>query len=829
MPVMTEEEGMGSGSFGRGRGVSRASRMAVVPVAVGVMLIGVSPAVVTAAPSAAVAGVQDFGVPATVPWLGHNGGEAATKPSKGASFSTATTGWSSQSTVNEVVHSAQLNAVACPVAGQCLAVGGEVDGAGNGAALVETLSSQGWKMLPHSVPRGSIASDLDAVSCGGADWCVATGWYERSTGGTSPLVESWDGSTWSFVPVGTPRNSTASVLDSISCTTTGQCMAGGWYIGTKSSSRGWSAYWNGGSWTDVSTVQPSGATSSSLAGVSCTPAGTVIDCTTVGWYQDGQTSSDSALSLSWSGTSWSLSALVQPTGDVSDTLSGVSCTSATICTAVGSYQDSTGDQFALIEKSSGGSWTLGSAAEPGTYANNLVGVVCSSPTACTAVGSYGNTTNEEQSALGESWNGVSWSVDAAVVPGGWVASDLLGVSCDPTGTCAAVGYYQNGVGTPEGLAESISGGTWTLQAVHDPQSATQGTYLEGVSCISGACLAVGSAYDNNDIVVSLAEYWDGTSWAMESPPHPKGASASALEGVSCTSPTECLAVGWYRTSSGSAELSYADQWDGASWTLMTTANPVTTAGFLTGVSCTSPGACTAVGWYENAAGTFAALVDDWNGTSWSLGSVASVSGSVQSSLAGVSCPQAGACLAVGAYENQSGVTVPLTELESGSTWTASAAAQPAGAAAAQLDSVSCPLVGTCTAVGSSTASIGSAPTALVESLSGSSWTVAPVSQPTGAAGSSLNGVSCAPSGPCVAVGVFTESSSFEQRSFSELTSGSSWTVAPTQNPGLSVDQLIGVSCDGSVGTCVAVGSHTGNDGPLSLNTYVTLAEATGIP
>ena len=93
--------------------------------------------------------------------------------------------------------------------------------------------------------------------------------------------------------------------------------------------------------------------------------------------------------------------------------------------------------------------------------------------------------------------------------------------------------------------------------------------LEGVSCASATdCMAVGSYYQVAlGVRQTLVEAWDGATWAVV--PSPSLAPASELVGISCVSATHCVAVG----SSGSAEgnslptnRTLVEVWDGSAWT-----------------------------------------------------------------------------------------------------------------------------------------------------------------------------------------------------------------------------------------------------------------------
>jgi hypothetical protein len=43
-----------------------------------------------------------------------------------------------------------------------------------------------------------------------------------------------------------------------------------------------------------------------------------------------------------------------------------------------------------------------------------------------------------------------------------------------------------------------------------------------------------------------------------------------------------------------------------------------TCSYLSGVSCTSAKACTAVGYYDNGAGIALTMVEAWNGNKWTI-------------------------------------------------------------------------------------------------------------------------------------------------------------------------------------------------------------------
>ena len=93
----------------------------------------------------------------------------------------------------------------------------------------------------------------------------------------------------------------------------------------------------------------------------------------------------------------------------SNVLSGVSCTSASFCMAVGDYVDSSGVTQTLAEKWNGTTWSLvTSPNSSSTQANVLSGARCTSSTVCFAVGDYVNAAGHAQTLI-EKWNGATWT------------------------------------------------------------------------------------------------------------------------------------------------------------------------------------------------------------------------------------------------------------------------------------------------------------------------------------------------------------------------------------------------------------------------------------
>jgi hypothetical protein len=272
------------------------------------------------------------------------------------------------------------------------------------------------------------------------------------------------------------------------------------------------------------TFNPMGHTGSNeLWGVSCTSASA---CTAGGNGGDTQ---------AWNGTSWRLEKTPAAV------LYGVSCTAASTCTAVGYTENGSGETFALAEVWNGTAWSTETTPLPaGATSSELEGVSCTSATTCTAVGYYVDSAGTPLT-LAESWNGTAWSVQAGPTSVG----GLNGVSCTSASSCTAVGVYDSST-----LAEAWDGTTWSVETTANPTGFAS-DFLEDVSCTATpACTAVGTSYNAAGNPGMLAEVWNGSAWVIEDTPTPKGATSSELNGVSCTAAGACTAVGEYSNSVG---------------------------------------------------------------------------------------------------------------------------------------------------------------------------------------------------------------------------------------------------------------------------------------
>lgn len=333
---------------------------------------------------------------------------------------------------------------------------------------------------------------------------------------------------------------------------------------------------------------------SAPGGVSCTSSSA---CTAVGSFS-GKPGHEVTLAARWDGKRWSRQPTPSPAGGAS-LLAGVSCTSRTACIAVGSCYCS-GVHKPVVERWNGRDWSMQQIPYRAGADAGLNAVSCTSSSSCTAVGSTA-TQGLEPDVLVQRWNGRSWSVQTAPIPVRAAGGVLFGVSCVSLTFCTVVGMS---IGGPGGvftrpLIERWDGRRWAIDRLRPLPNSTS-TELNSVSCTSAtACTAVGQ-----DDGGALVERWSGSRWSIQAAPDEQSAFSNTLSGVSCASATNCVAVGGSNLdASGSAApppAMVAERWNGRRWSLEHV--PASPEGsWLNAVACPSTHACIAVGAINGAA------------------------------------------------------------------------------------------------------------------------------------------------------------------------------------------------------------------------------------
>lgn len=148
--------------------------------------------------------------------------------------------------------------------------------------------------------------------------------------------------------------------------------------------------------------------------------------------------------------------------------------------------------------------------------------------------------------------------------------------------CTAVGEYLAGGGEAN-LVERYSNGAWSRR------KGPADTSPYGVARpMATECVAVGSPGASR-----LAH----DRWREMAVPSPRGSTETALLAVACTSATWCMTVGFYTANVGDKPVvrNLAAVWRKSRWRLVAAPDPYRTDSELNGISCRSPVDCIAVG------------------------------------------------------------------------------------------------------------------------------------------------------------------------------------------------------------------------------------------
>ncbi len=363
-----------------------------------------------------------------------------------------------------------------------------------------------------------------------------------------------------------------------------------------------------------------------------------------------------AVPAAYASSTWSVISSPNPPGTYSSIgLTSVSCVSSSFCMAVGSTL-ANGDHQAFAEKWDGSSWSLLTSLDSAS-SSILNGVSCVSPTWCVAVGAddavpYGR-------AIVDIWDGSSWSLRPAPSPGSnYQTPSLTSISCVSEAYCVAAGAAQNinNLYQDQALVVWIDGASSTSWKVyHANQFAAATSIFSGISCTSaGICMAVGhtTGYNGVSSEQPLDETWNGISLSSPIPIPIPADSSQQFTGVSCTSPSWCMAAGSGTSLAGGGYQTLTESWNGTGWSPVPSPNPTGAANsFLTGISCLSRTSCVADGAINPSAfSSDQELIESWDGSSWAVD--ASPHPGTQSQLDGVSCAPGSPCFVVGGAVNQ---------------------------------------------------------------------------------------------------------------------------------------------------------------------------------
>lgn len=417
-------------------------------------------------------------------------------------------------------------AISCAAPGHCVAIGAH-------ASLI--WNGRSWRKVAVAGLKEFEA--LDHISCPSLQFCVAESLVE---------VAAWNGTSWKVLP-GTKIDGDSGLW----CTGPKFCMD----VGQQASR------WNGSTWTPVPVSKLA-----QLQEISCASSG---DCVAIG-SSNAARFAGNTLAESWNGTVWRvLPVPLEP-------IQAISCPTATFCLALAFI--SPGPQ--KVQSWDGSKWSA-LPSPPGL--SEVRAVSCASPSNCVVVGND----------MASIWNGTSWQTMSTAHKG--VKAFLDAVSCASATMCMATGIDRS---TDNLLAEQWNGSSWSVS--FDTPSDQAGQAGDQVSCPTTTFCMANTGSDTMS--------WDGSNWHQQN----LNVSEFSLNSLSCGSTTSCVLTEDVDNPESGAVSFGAQVWNGVSW--QATAHLAGHLARLTGVSCASPTDCIAVG--RTLGGL--AMAQSWNGSTWKL-------------------------------------------------------------------------------------------------------------------------------------------------------------------------------------------------------------------
>jgi len=317
-------------------------------------------------------------------------------------------------------------------------------------------------------------------------------------------------------------------------------------------------------------------------------------------------------------------------GDEDGQTVAVSCGAAGSCAAGGAYAPGFTDHRAFVASMRGGIWR--NALEvPGTQSLNtghdawILSESCSSAGNCTAGGFYALSQVSFSAFLVSQRNG-TWG-KAFKIPGlaslnGGKDAIVYSVSCPAAGDCAAGGFYRKSSGRYAAYVIDERHGKWgtarTVLGTSSPSisGVAAGAAVDSLSCATGGnCTAGGYRTSHGKtqafVVTERNGHW-GKSLVVPGTAVLNGGGLAQVIAVSCASPGDCAAGGYYTTQRGHSQAFLINErrgkWGMAFEVAGTKALNRGGEAAVNDVSCTRPGRCSAVGFFAQTSHTFQAFV-----------------------------------------------------------------------------------------------------------------------------------------------------------------------------------------------------------------------------
>jgi hypothetical protein len=224
---------------------------------------------------------------------------------------------------------------------------------------------------------------------------------------------------------------------------------------------------------------------------------------------------------------------------------------------------------------------------------------------------------------------------------GNMGSYLAGVSAISGDDVWAAGYSYTWNAGSHAQVQHWDGNTWSLTP--DPEGYSRAFDVEALP--SGDVWIVGDGAGGQGLI----DRWDGTQWEPISHPHPGSYSNTFCE-ITTLASNDVWVVGDNRSSYNTPHSTLVERWDGTQWSVVPSPNAGTNGSYLFDIAAISSDNAWAVGYYYDGSVT-RTLIEHWDGVQWAIIPSPNV-GTQINILNGVTIAAPNDVWAVGYYDNE---------------------------------------------------------------------------------------------------------------------------------------------------------------------------------
>ncbi len=400
----------------------------------------------------------------------------------------ATGAWSS---AEEAPGTATLNAggdavpgaQSCSSSGNCGVIGYYADANNNYQGYVENEVGGRWQSAEEipgldALNVGDQVGDILEISCTGSGDCSAGGVFTDTNNDYQAFVVTESNGTWGNavqIPGFSSTNGegSGSELLALSCSSPGNCSAGGQYVDTNNNLQAFVVNETKGTWANAVEVPGTASlnfgNNAQLEFLQCKAPGA---CDGAGFYS-GSNSQENTFVISEQGGTWqpavALSANGLTAGDGAVVPATLSCSSVGNCAMGGAYGITSSSTGAFVANEIGGSWQSATTVNVSSITAGaqdtalLNSISCASNGNCSATGAISPAQKQAQVFVVSEING-SW-VGPQMIPGLATlnAGDLalgVSISCALPGDCTMGGVYSDAQNNDHSFIVDQVNGAW---------------------------------------------------------------------------------------------------------------------------------------------------------------------------------------------------------------------------------------------------------------------------------------------------------------------------------------------------------------------------------